>query len=64
MFKTEYLSNLSFRVRVLCLHWNSIDITCKPHLNIQNPYKIWVQFLMHLCEYRMTWSIKPLNTKL
>ena len=33
----EYLSsdNLSFRVGVLCLHWNSIEI--EPSSNIQSP---------------------------
>ena len=53
MFKIEYLSsyNLSFRVGVLCLHWNSIEI--KPHPNIQSPKKmsaVMLHFLMHVCE--------------
>ena len=37
MFKIEQFSsdNLSFRLGVLCLHWNSIEI--KPRTNIQSP---------------------------
>ena len=43
MFKIEYLSryNISFRVGVLCLHWNPIEI--KPRPNIRNPKK-WAQW--------------------
>ena len=62
IFKIEYLSsyNLSFRVGVLCLHWNYIEI--KPRPNIQSP--LMLHFLIHICEYRMTWSIDHLNIKL
>ena len=51
---------------VLCLHWNSIEIKPRPQHSepLKNMSVVMLHFLLHICVYRMTWSINSLNTKL
>ena len=51
MFKIEYLWGI-------VLHWNSIEIKpCPTFRTLKNISAVILHFLMHICEYGMTWSI-------
>ena len=68
ILKIEYLSSytLFFSERGYCVYIE-IKIEIKPARTfraLKNMSAVMLHFVMHICEYRMTWSIDPLDIKL